>query len=367
MGYSSEAMDDPEFEMAAACCRWSFSGDARIDLRKASENLDWPRFMRLVRRHRIQGIAARALQKHDIEPPATEAAVIATDANGVAERNLRSTAESGRLLKSFSKAGLETLFLKGLTLSVLAYGDPFAKEGSDIDLLVDADAVKEAAVLLEELGYRPSVPEGASRGAIARWHRRHKESLWYNSARDTQVDLHSRLSDNIDLIPAIGLKSPHRTIEITRSVKLPTLTDDDLFAYLCVHGASSAWFRLKWASDFAGFVHRAGPQETQRLYHAAKERRAERAPAQALLLVDRLFDLALTHSLRQELRSDKVSRLLASIAFRELHRERPPTQRPLGTLFIHLTQPLLRRGWNFKFSEVARQVRDMVQDRALRA
>jgi len=101
---------------------------------------------------------------------AAEAAVIATDANGVAERNLRSTAESGRLLKSFSKAGLETLFLKGLTLSVLAYGDPFAKEGSDIDLLVDADAVKEAAALLEELGYRPSVPEGASRGAIARWH-----------------------------------------------------------------------------------------------------------------------------------------------------------------------------------------------------
>jgi len=237
-------MDDPEFEMAAACCRWSFSGDTRIDLRQASEKVDWPRFMRLVRRHRIQGIAARALQKHNIEPPEAEAALIATDASGIAERNLRSTAESGRLLKSFSKAGLDTLFMKGLTLSVLAYGDPFAKEGSDIDLLVDADAVEEAAGLLEKLGYRPTVPEGASRSAIARWHRRHKESLWYNSAKDTQVDLHSRLSDNVALIPAMGLKSPRRTIEITPSVNLPTLTDEDLFAYLCVHGASSAWFRL---------------------------------------------------------------------------------------------------------------------------
>ena len=30
---------------------------------------------------------------------------------------------------------------------------------------------------------------------------------------------------------------------------MPTLADEPLYAYLCVHGASSAWFRLKWIAD----------------------------------------------------------------------------------------------------------------------
>jgi hypothetical protein len=57
--------------------------------------------------------------------------------------------------------------------------------------------------------------------------------------------LHSRLADSPELIPAIGAGSPHQKVEVVPGIVLPTLAADELFPYLCVHGALSAWFGVK--------------------------------------------------------------------------------------------------------------------------
>ena len=54
----------------------------------------------------------------------------------------------------FASAGVALLFLKGLTVGKLAYGNAMLKMGWDIDLLVDPDQLVEAAGLLEARGYR---------------------------------------------------------------------------------------------------------------------------------------------------------------------------------------------------------------------
>ena len=115
-----------------------------------------------------------------------------------------------------------------------------------------------------------------------------KEWPWVGSD-GIVLDLHVRLADNPALLPVIGARSPTQDVEVSPGITLPTFQNEELFAYLCVHGASSAWFRLKWISDFAALASRFEPAELDRLYQRSQELGAGRAAGQALLLADRLF------------------------------------------------------------------------------
>jgi hypothetical protein len=128
-----------------------------------------------------------------------------------------------------------------------------------------------------------------------------------------------------------------------------------------VHGASSAWFRLKWITDFAALLHRQGGDETGRLFRRSQELGAGRAAGQALLLSDALDGtLDGNPGLRKQLDESAAERWLCRAAMRQLAgRSEPmePTARPWGTARIHLTQFLLHPGPGFKLSELARQAR----------
>jgi hypothetical protein len=163
------------------------------------------------------------------------------------------------------------------------------------------------------------------------------------------------------LIPSIDVHSPRQLVEVTPGISLPTLAGDELFAYLCVHGASSAWFRLKWIADFAGLLARFAPAEIERLYDVSQQLGAGRAADQALLLADALFGSLAGTSLEPRLRRDRPSCWLAAAAYRQLVGNtdcREPTEVRLGTARIHLAQLPLMPGLRFSLSELARQIGD---------
>lgn len=347
-------MNSPEFELLMACCRSTQSIQTVPDLHCSSAHVDWPTLLHLSRRHRVQGLVAQAIYKSRVAPPPAIAAAIADDAAAVAEANLRAAAESKRLLECFGEAAVPLLFVKGLSLSALAYSDPFVKMSSDIDILVDPAHLEAAANVLAGLGYTSVIPRSKSSVGLAKWHGRNKESVWIRPDRDSVVELHTRLADHAALIPGIGISSPWQEVRIGPELLLPTLNTSDLVAYLCVHGASSAWFRLKWIADLAALIH-AAKEGVEDLYRAAMRSGTGRAAAQGLLLADRLGLVRLSESLKIELEADPMSRLLARVAMAQLRSPDEPTVRLLGTASIHLSQPLLLPGWRFKLSEILRQ------------
>src|SRR6202008_1164170 len=107
-------------------------------------------------------------------------------------------------------------------------------------------------------------------------------------------------------------------VSITDGIALPTLANDELFAYLCVHGASSAWFRLKWVADLAAFLGGRSPEEIARLHDRAQEYGAGRAAAQALLLVEQIFSIEIGSGLRQQIADDSMNCWLVAVASRQL-------------------------------------------------
>ena len=182
-----------------------------------------------------------------------------------------------------------------------------------------------------------------------------------NDSSTVQIDLHTRLADNLQLIPDIDVRSPLQWVEVAKGISLPTLGPHHLFAYLAVHGASSAWFRLKWIADFAALVGSYPPAEIEHLWARSQDLGAGRAADQALLLADSLFgSLEASGDLKQRLLRDRASKRLFKAALNELSgRAEPiePTSRTLGTATIHWTQLLLLPGIEFKIAELLRQSR----------
>jgi hypothetical protein len=352
-----------EFALLVDICASAFPG-ARPTIATDGE-IDWSLFLKLTCFHRVQGLVWRGLSKANTRVPDEVSEAIATEAANIATANLRAAVESQQLLASFESAGMAPLFVKGLTLGALAYGDPAIKSGVDIDLLVRDDELEQAAELLQRRGYRlvePAGPYQAER--LRKWHGPAKESTWVRDDPVSLVDLHSRLSDHPRLIPAIGSNSTPRIVEVSKGIRLPTLPEDELFAYLCVHGASSAWFRLKWITDLAALLDSSKPLEIDRLYERSQELGAARAADQALLLADRLYDtLVGDRELRESLLTDSRSRWLCNAALHQLAGAREPvepTARRWGTARIHLTQFFLVRGLAFKASELVRQARKAI-------
>jgi hypothetical protein len=349
-----------EFQLVAACCRWPPSPERDSAVLAAASGVDWSLAARIAARHRVEALVWNALRQAGAAVPEEVGEALRAASERIMRQNLFLAAESLRLAASLDEAGIRHLFVKGVSLGLLAYGSIGPKMGWDIDLLVPHEAVEGAARVLEAAGYRLASPEGArGRERLGLWHSHWKESVWTRPDGRLTVELHSRLNDNPMLLPGVGPDSPGRPVEISRGRFLRTLRSDELFAYLCVHGASSAWFRLKWIADVGALIGGCPPAEIERLYRRSQALGAGRAPAQALLLCERLFATALPPALAAELRSDRVNRWLLAVALRKLAGRTLTAeldQKLLGTGTIHLMQFALLPGLRFKYAELRRQL-----------
>jgi hypothetical protein len=349
-----------EFELVAACCRWP-PAPARDDaVLAAAAGVDWALVARIAERHRVEGLVWNALKPSGAAPPEEIGERLQSAAARIARQNLVLTAESLRLSGLLDRAQVRHMFVKGISLGVLAYGSIGPKMGWDIDLLVPLDALEPAAAALETAGYRLVLPGGPkARERLGLWHIHWKESVWAAGGGELTVELHSRLNDNPLLLPGVGPDSPSQRVEVSRGRFLATLRTDELFAYLCIHGASSAWFRLKWIADVGALLGTCPPKEIERLYRRSQAMGAGRAAALALLLCERLFATPVSPALVAELRSDRINRWLLAIALRKLAGRTLTAEldeKLLGTGTIHLMQFALLPGFRFKYAELRRQL-----------
>lgn len=309
----------------------------------------------LARRHRVQGLCWEAVRRLDLQVSEPVAAALAADRQLIAAQALRAIAASRDLTNAFAAESLPLLFLKGLTIGCIAYGDPFLKMASDLDILVRRSDLTAASQILAEIGYTPFIP--ATREEVASWHQTAKESVWIRQGGPA-IELHTRLIDNHELLGKLDpfAVSPN-LIEVSPGIRLPSLPPAELYAYLTVHGASSAWFRLKWLSDLAGLLAGKSSYEVEALHLRAVELGAGRASAWALLLCETLFGLDAACSQRLSLRDDPINRWLLRIGLAELLDEVEPTEQFFGTARIHLAQLLLKPGVGFAAREFRRQLR----------
>src|SRR4051794_39696558 len=102
-----------EFLLMAACSIWPPSSRRTDAIRAAAAGpLDWNRFVRIVMRHRVVGLAHDGLATAAIVVPAQIAEDLGKRAATLVRDALVLAAEAARLQNLFAKAGLPVLFVK---------------------------------------------------------------------------------------------------------------------------------------------------------------------------------------------------------------------------------------------------------------
>lgn len=356
-----------ELRAVVACCRWPPSPARDAAVRQATDGaIDWDLFARIVARHRVEGLVHDGLRRAGVAPPPPIAAALASAAKAIAQDNLRFAAASVRLSAALDAAGIAHLFVKGVSLGVLAYRSLGHKRSWDIDLAVDPATYARACAVLADTGYRPllhgahapaaeaaAVEVGTAAGPV-----RNKHSQWIDDAR-VAVELHASLTDNPLILPGLSVGSPRQNVAVAGGLSLPTLAGDELFAYLCVHGGAHAWSRLKWIADVAALIAPADDAEIARLYARSQAMGAGRSVAQALLLCADLFDRHLPPDLEAALRWKPIVRALVRNALGSMTRGGADVELDslvLGTAPIHAAHFFLQRGWRYKWLEARRKL-----------
>jgi hypothetical protein len=341
----TDALRSAEFGLIAACCRWPVSEAA---VRVAAIGIDWDVLLKLAMRQRVVGLVYRALMAAGIAPLLPVAAELARRAHMIAQRNAMQAVETVRLQRLLAGAGIASLALKGAALAQLAYGTLDLKHARDIDLLVLPAQAEAALHVLEDDRYALRLPAArlsqAQRRAVLRYG---KDVELVHRGGEPHVELQWRASPNAHLLHGVDARAPAQDVVLPQGV-VRTLAPRELFAYLCVHGASHSWSRLKWLADLNASIENKSDAELVALYRHAQSLGAGLCAGQALLLCHKLLGLMLPIELAVELRRDRRLERLLTIALQAM--ARPSAVADRGTMGVAqevFTQFRLGRGWGF--------------------
>lgn len=339
-----------EFNLVATCCRWPVLPLAVAAIRKASAgNIDWPHVFQLAVRHRVIGLVQNALTVAAAVVPSDVVRKFESNAAQIAQRNLFLVGETMRLQKSLLSRHIPVVVLKGAGLAQLAYGSLQHKHIRDIDLLVPMDRAMEALRQLEGEGYSLVKPAAqlsdTQRQAFIQYG---KEVELAHFGTKMNVELQWRAAVNPFLLKGIDANSPTQEVSKADGLRVRTFADEDLFAYLSVHGACHEWFRLKWLADINALISHKDDANLIGLYRHAQEKGAGLCAGQGLLLCQQLLGKSLPATLRDELAGDRKLHRLTAIALRALAETN--VERGQGWKRVTrgvLNQFLLGQGWSF--------------------
>ena len=324
-----------DFALVVLCCRWPLTETVLAAIRDMVADVDFTRVVRIADRHRVQGLVYAALRAAKVALPMAAEASLAASARQIALRGIKMAAEASRLAHLASQAEIPILILKGAPLAQLAYGTVALKHASDIDLAIAPTDLARARALLSAAGY-------AARPVVVA-----KDEPWMNSAQQILVELHTGLVNHPSWLSAFEDGTSVQNVSIGAST-VPTLDPDRLFAYLCVHGASHCWSRLKWLADFAALTAALSPADITRCYARAVRWGAGRSVGQAVILSAELFGMRLEPDFEARLRRDPVVRCLIWNAYHSFSKHNETEEldaRALSTLRIHLAQLVFTQGW----------------------
>jgi Uncharacterised nucleotidyltransferase len=347
----------PEFRLAAACSMWPPS-DRRTEAIHAAVSgpLDWARVLRVAKRHQVISLIHEGLTQSQPDVPPEIADEIGTQAAALVGENLAMARESMRLQRLFDEADLPVLFVKGPALAVLAFGNLGLRSGQDIDILVPYEALPAATAVISRAGYRRFDPPPNIGDAQLRLVMLLRKDLGFvHQSTGLRIELHWRLFLNPHAMAERSFTAASRVVPLSGAAGVRTLGEDDLFAYLCMHGALHWWNRLKWLADVNALLASTPQNGVERFVRAAETRGVGRAAALALLLCRKLFQTPLPASLTATLDKSITMRWLETTALKAMtmgQGKHDPHEVRFGTTRGSLSTFLLNRSWRYQLAEL---------------
>lgn len=314
------------------------------------QDIEWSKIPVIAWQHKIRPMMAAALRQAGWPgvPPAVREAIEAAerDCSLKAIAQLRLLSRLGGLAR---REGIRVLVLKGVTLSLQLYGDPFLREAFDLDLMVHPDDAARMDALLLGAGCVPcTTPPPLSPRQAAILARYHKDRRFVHCSSGTVIECHWRWDRNPHLFaPDFDTLWQNREELAVPDATMAVLGRDDLALQLSTHGARHQWDRWKWIADLVAVYRAASTADLERQRRHAAAAGIAQLFDSGLLFVHAVTGLALPPTVLAQAAQNRTARRLATWALRQSVQERAaaklanPLQQVLYGLSLRQSMPYL--------------------------
>lgn len=274
--------------------------------------IDWSGVASLATRHKATAVFYRNLNElglRDRLPPAVDEALRRRFFQIIA-RNLRLLKRLEAVVGLLGDRGIPVVPFKGPVLAHRLYGDPALRQYSDLDLLTPRESAVAAYRTLRAAGYRPmdvDVTEGQFR-TLTRFT---KAFNFIGPSGDVAIDLHWHLSFHTCRRFDYRFCRDRLTSVSIADREMPSLSDEDMLVYLCVHGVSHGWPDARAAAWVADYIDLRPDLDWDRVFTLADALHCRRMVLMGLFLVQTLFRSPLPAPVRDRMAADKTARTMA--------------------------------------------------------
>jgi hypothetical protein len=269
--------------------------------------IDWPMLWALADEHGMLPLLAARLQDVDEStvPPEFREKIRDWQRSQIVF-SLSLNAELFRLLDRFSSAGLEVLLTKGPALAARCYGDPGARQYTDLDLIVRDQDIQHATEMMIALEYDSKVPLRAIEAK-----KFPGEYVFSQRATGLIVEFHTEHTFRYHPRPLpVQRLFDRRACVRFDGHDVPALSVEDELILICIHGAKHFWTRLMWIADVAALVSRQDVTWDLALA-AAHEVSAERMLRVGLQLAAGVLSVELPRQVAADARADPAAGRIA--------------------------------------------------------
>jgi hypothetical protein len=265
-----------------------------------TSSLDWPKLLDLANEQGLLPLLTQKLSHTEpgIVPPEAQQTLKSSFREQMVF-DLRMLAELYWILDRFAAQGIAVMATKGPVLAHRCYGFSFARQYTDLDLVLrDADVLRATEALIS-LGYDAKVPPSA-----IRMNKPAGEYAFTQLSTKLLVELHSEKTFRYHPKPL----SIEKLLSRKSSVRLgeqdvPALSVEDELLLISIHGAKHFWERLLWIADVAALVTH-NPIDWDRVAAIARAVDAQLMLRLALLLAGNVASATLPDAVRKDAESD---------------------------------------------------------------
>jgi hypothetical protein len=221
-----------------------------------------------------------------------------------------------RLQKKMDEDQIKGIFLKGIPLAAMYYGDIALRESMDIDLWVEQKGFGIISNYLTSLGYRSNLDLKKLNKRQIRYKFKTDHHLLFISddpALPPVIELHWKIKDRFGLFTF----NPEENLELTIAYEIAGVTISvfnhiDNLLYLCTHGCEHAWYRLKWLFDIPQLMSTVN-YNWDEVQKRAKELNCEDQLKLTFLLLNKLLGYEIPMPLRLNKINSKMKSQLSYV------------------------------------------------------
>jgi hypothetical protein len=224
-------------------------------------------------------------------------------------------------IKMLDSEGIPSLPFKGPLLAMRAYKNIALRHFVDLDLLVQPKDFDRALKLFLEKGYKiygNLEPKKTSWLFINR-----KKDIGLISADEkVRIELHWKLSGSFFALP-LELKRLWTRLEKMNlgGYQVNTLPFNDLFVYLCLHGARHGYERLNWICDLCVLIQTEKEIDWKAIHDHAQKHGCGKVVELGLLLVYEFFGVKTIYPGWEKIENDKIMQRAVAQIRRKLFAE----------------------------------------------